>query len=574
MNIYQVRDEIKHGKTIYDIPLKVVYYARVSTLSDGQQTSIENQQDYYHQFITNNKNWTLVNEYIDHGISGMHVETREEFQRMMTDAKNGKFDLIITKEIARFARNTLDSIKYTRELLQQGVAVWFQTDSINTIDEDSELRLAIMSSLAQDELRKLSNRVKFGQAQAIKKGHVLGTNNMYGYVKKDCKLQIVEEEAKMIRKIFELYASGEWTTPKIEKYLYDNGYRNSKGGQINRRVIGNIIQNPKYKGYFAGGKVKIVDMFSKKQAFIPEDKWTMFKAETGEVVPAIVDEVLWERANKIFRERGNTIKSRLSSYNSQNLYTGKIICGLDGQHYWKNSRKYPNGKITYTWVCRNKRQMYGGQCNSFPIKETELNRMFAMLLNDYVGNIDKIKEQYIAAFKKISQSNQYEESKEKLLKNINDISAKKDKLLDMMLDGLINKTDFQVKNQSLQSQYEKLQEELNVLHKRCLPEHEFSVKLNHILNILKEYDGIRPEEITRPVVEKLIDKIVITPTDKQHATIEFCLKDGKIVNGYVMGKSENMVLNMFTEHILYTDRDRGLYKRIKYPVQLNYHFCI
>lgn len=253
MDIYQVRDEIKHGKTIYDIPLKVVYYARVSTLSDGQQTSIENQQDYYHQFITNNKNWTLVNEYIDHGISGMHVETREEFQRMMTDAKNGRFDLIITKEIARFARNTLDSIKYTRELLQQGVAVWFQTDSINTIDEDSELRLAIMSSLAQDELRKLSNRVKFGQAQAIKKGHVLGTNNMYGYVKKDCKLQIVEEEAKMIRKIFELYASGEWTTPKIEKYLYDNGYRNSKGGKINRRVIGNIIQNPKYKGYFAGG---------------------------------------------------------------------------------------------------------------------------------------------------------------------------------------------------------------------------------------------------------------------------------------------------------------------------------
>lgn len=568
MNIYRVREELKNGKTIYDIPLKVVYYARVSTLKDEQASSISNQQDYYKNFILNNPNWTLTYEYIDHGISGMHVEKREEFQRMIQDAKNGDFDLVITKEIARFARNTLDSIQYTRELLRHGVAVWFQSDSINTIDDDSELRLAIMSSLAQDELRKLSNRVKFGHAQSIKKGRILGTDNLYGYHKKDCKLEIVEEEAEMVRMIFKLYASGEWTTPKIEKHLYELGYRNSKGGKINRRVIGNIITNPKYKGYFAGGKVKVIDMFTKQQEFLPEEDWIMFK-DDGETVPAIVDEVLWETANRLFKERGQILKDRKTSYKGDNLYTGKIVCGLDGKHYWL-TRKNLRGKNDATWTCSHRKMEGKDACRSFPVKEYEISKMFASLLNEYSMNMSEVKSKYIEIYKKIVQQPSDNDTLiKKLTQQLNEISEKKDRLLDMSLDGLISKDEFRMKNSVLTEKYNSLEVQLSKIEK-TVDINEFSAQLDKILNAIKKYEGIQAEDVDKRLVEKLVEKIVITPTSEQSATVDFHLKNGELMHGVVCSRSVNMMLKTFTEQLMYTDRNTGFYKRIKHPLVYTY----
>ena len=144
MDIYATREELKsRQKNIFDLKLNVAYYARVSTDKEEQKTSIEHQWTFFEQLISDVKNWTLVDGYIDEGISGITVTHREEFQRMLQDAKAGKIDLIITKEITRFARNVLDSIRYTRELLDCGTAVWFRNDNINTLDEDSELRLSI-----------------------------------------------------------------------------------------------------------------------------------------------------------------------------------------------------------------------------------------------------------------------------------------------------------------------------------------------------------------------------------------------------------------------------------------------
>ena len=167
MDIHSVREQLRM-RSIYDIPLRVTYYARVSSESDEQLNSLGNQITYYEELIKRNKAWTFVPGYIDEGLSGISTRKREDFNRMIADAKEDTFDLIITKEISRFARNTLDSIRYTRELLGNGVGVFFQNDNINTFDDDSELRLAIMSSIAQDELRKLSSRIKFGHQQAIK----------------------------------------------------------------------------------------------------------------------------------------------------------------------------------------------------------------------------------------------------------------------------------------------------------------------------------------------------------------------------------------------------------------------
>ena len=216
MDIHSTR-QLLRMKTIYEIPLRVTFYARVSSESDEQLNSLGNQVQYYSELIRKNINWTYVDGYVDEGLSAATTKKRENFHRMVEDGKAGLFDLVITKEITRFARNTLDSIKYTRELLSSGVAVFFQNDNINTLDEDSELRLTIMSGIAQDELRKLSSRVKFGHQQAIKNSVVLGNSRIFGYVKDDGKLVIDEEEAPMVRELFELYATGQYSMKQIEQ---------------------------------------------------------------------------------------------------------------------------------------------------------------------------------------------------------------------------------------------------------------------------------------------------------------------------------------------------------------------
>ena len=214
--------------------------------------------------IQSKPNWKFVPGYVDEGISGGSTKKRDNFNRMIRDAKAGMFDFIITKEISRFSRSTLDSIKYTQELLDYNVGVFFQNDNINTFDEDAELRLSIMSSIAQDELRKLSSRVRFGHQQAIKNNVVLGNSRIFGYTKADGKLVIDETEAPMVRELFELYATGKYTMKQLETLFWEKGYRNLNGNKIAHSTMSGMISNPKYKGHYVGNKVKVVDMFTKK----------------------------------------------------------------------------------------------------------------------------------------------------------------------------------------------------------------------------------------------------------------------------------------------------------------------
>ena len=289
MDIHTTRQQLK-TKSIYDLPMRVTFYARVSSEKDEQLNSLDNQITYYQDLIRKNPAWEYVEGYIDEGLSAATTKKRENFHRMVDDGKAGVFDFIITKEISRFARNTLDSISFTRDLLNAGVGVFFQNDNINTLDEDSELRLTIMSGIAQDELRKLSSRVKFGHAQAIKKNVVLGNSRMFGYVKDGGRLVIDEDEAPMVRELFELYATGEYSMKQIETLFWEKGYRNHNGKKVAHTTMSGMISNPKYKGYYVGNKVKVIDLFTKKQKFLPPEEWVMFKDETGEIVPAIVDE--------------------------------------------------------------------------------------------------------------------------------------------------------------------------------------------------------------------------------------------------------------------------------------------
>lgn len=523
MNIYYARERLRTG-SIFDLKLKVAYYARVSTEKVEQQVSIKHQQEYYEEFIRSNQNWTFSGAYIDDGISGIHAEKREEFQNMIRDAKLGRVDMIITKEISRFARNTLDSIQYTRELLSYGVCVWFQNDGINTIDEDSEFRLTIMAGVAQDELRKLSSRIKFGHARSIQNGVVLG-NRIYGYHKKDGKLTIVPEEAEMIRIIFRDYASGTMSTPKLEKKLWDMGYRNFKGGKINRDVIRNIIKNPKYKGYFCGGKVKIVDMFTKKQEFLPESKWVIFK-DDGSRVPQIIDEETWEKANDYMKKRSEAIKSHRTSFKNGNLFTGKIFCANDGAPYWMKQH-YVRGKEDVRWVCSYKIKNGADSCSSHGIRESDLKKVVASLINESSCNIDEVIKEYLNILKKvINNKPDTGIEKERLQNQIDAIKKKKEKILEYNLNGNIPDEEFISRNKDYTKQIIDLEMEISKLVPEDVELQMVEKQLSKITEELKSFKEVKEEDINRQIIDKLFDKIVVSLSADKQTVCKFYLSTG------------------------------------------------
>ena len=555
MNIYHVRQQLK-TKSIYDMNLRFVYYARVSSDKEEQKNSISNQRDYYEQFIQQNKSWKFCGGYVDDGISGMHVEKREEFQRMLSDAKAGKFDFIITKEISRFARNTLDSIQYTRELLLYGVCVWFQNDNINTIDDDSEFRLTIMAGVAQDEIRKLSSRVRFGHAQAIKNGVVLGNSMFYGYDKKDGKLTVNEYEAEMIRIIFEKYATGTWSTPKIEKLLYEKGYRNHKGRKIDRGVIKNIIRNPKYKGYYAGGKVKIVDMFTKKQEFLPESEWNMYK-DNGEHVPAIVSEELWNKANAVYKKRGDEIKNRRSSFKTDNMFTGILICANDNEPYWLKYHSH-RGNQDGKWVCRHKIRNGAASCNSFAISESELLTIISHVINNSEINISSCILKYLEMFKRISDSfSETNESEEELVDKRELLKNKIDKLLDYNLNGVISDEEFIKKNSKLKTELMEIEQKLSSLSHTDPDCSGIEFRIKQIQKELEKYKGVSPDDIDGIVIQELIEKIVVHPIGERKARLNIVLKTGDSTEEFY-GCSGNIFFNMIPE--LHTSEKPSIFK--------------
>lgn len=540
MNIYYVREKLRNC-SIYDIELNVAYYARVSTEKVEQQASIKHQEEHFEELIHSNNRWKFAGSYIDDGISGMHADKREEFQRMLRDAKLGKIDMIITKEISRFARNTLDSIQYTRELLSYGVCVWFQNDGINTIDDDSEFRLTIMAGVAQDEIRKLSSRVKFGHAQSIKNGVVLG-HRMYGYSNNQGKLELIPEEADMVRMIFQDYASG-ISTPRIEKKLWDMGYRSFKGGKINRDVIKNIIRNPKYKGYYCGGKVKVVDMFTKKQEFLPQSEWIMFK-DDGSRVPQIIDETTWEKANAYLRERGEAIKSRRTSFKNENIFTGKLFCANDGAPYWMKQH-YIRGKEDVRWVCSYKIKNGAASCDSFGLAESELKEVIADLINESSENIDNILKEYFEILQSTIKNIPDNKSEiSRLEKQIETLKQKREKILEYNLDGKISDDEFISRNKEYVKQIKQTESHIRELQNIKSPE-PVEIQLSAIKEQLEKFKGVTPKDINRQIVNELFEKITVEPLAATCATLTFQLRSGSLEKwGFPLRCSDDMIFTI------------------------------
>ena len=471
MNLYQIRNILAQGKKLIDLPLRVTFYARVSTDHEEQLNSLENQVMYFENYIKSQDNWTFVPGYVDEGISGTSVKKRDNFLKMIKDAKEGYFNLILTKEISRFSRNTVDSIKYTGELLRENVGVFFLNDNINTFDSDSELRLTIMSSIAQDEIRKLSERIRFGYKRSIEKGVVPGNDNFYGYKKNKGKLEIVNDEAELIRLIFNEYSKGKMGTSKLGHYLYDEYNIVSKTNKpLAGTVISRIIRNPKYKGYFCAHKETTVDYHSKKRIRFKPEEWIVYKDNVS--CPPIVSEELWNKCNEILTKNSYRHKTHTRT-DLRYALSGKIKCYHDGATFIKGSYKNKKtGVESKYWGCSNYRK-YGrvkaNGCNTPIIHYEELVDIFKKLANTFLDKENDIIKEMYNLIKDTKVKTDYKREINNLYKKIDDLKTAKSELINMRA-----RKEIQIEEYNFQR--EKYNLDLSILEK----------KLQEYLSITKE----------------------------------------------------------------------------------------
>lgn len=527
MDLYIVRNNIMKGVPLQELNLRVCFYARVSTDKDEQLHSLQSQISFFNDYISKVPNWCFIGSYIDEGISGTQVKKRDEFLRMTRDAKKHKFDLILTKEISRFSRSTLDSIKYTQELLSNGVGVYFLNDNINTILPDSELRLTIMSSIAQDEVRKLSERVSFGMKRSIDNGVVLGCSNIYGYVKDKGKLVIDDEQAKMIKIIFDRYANTTDGLSKVSRYLFSLGYKSRNGKRIDTTILTRIIENPKYKGYYCGHKSKVLDYRTKQKKRLNESDWIIYK--DYENVPPIVSEELWERANVKLKERQDSFTNRTINkavFQNRYTYSGKIYCGCHNLTYHRSSAgKRKNNPV---WECQVYRKESLKGCSNPRVFELELDEVFKDMFNKLFKRRNNIFDEILNECKNYLETNNNDIEIKNIESKISVLNNKKDKLLELVMEEYLSKEDYKKQVDLINEDLVIYQSKMNELKNNKKDKNYIENKINEIKILLEKC--LEDNECYSDVFNELIDRIIVHKQNDKQIKLDIFIKTGESIN--------------------------------------------
>ena len=372
-------------------------YCRVSTDQDEQLSSYENQVRYYKEFIRQNPLYELVDIYADEGISGTNTKKRTEFNRLIADCRKGKVDRIIVKSISRFSRNTLDCLKYVRELKELGIGVIFEKENIDSLDAKGEVLLTILSSLAQDESRSISENATWGIRKKFERGEIrVNTTKFVGYDKgENGNLVINEEQAKIVRRIFRDFLQGE-TPESIARSLKEEGVPGWNGkANWYPTTVQRMLQNEKYMGDALLQKTYTVDFLTKKRS---ENQGQVNQYYIEGNHEAIIDKEEWELV-QLEVERRNQFKqdNYINFYIiqcEQNRFTYKVFykeCGgLFGRKNWTTSR----GKRP-VWQCNNRYKVKGIQgCTNRHTDEKTLQQAFLRAVEILRENEEKLQEKW------------------------------------------------------------------------------------------------------------------------------------------------------------------------------------
>ena len=498
---------------------RVVAYCRVSTEKEDQVNSLENQQRYFRQYIACNPDWELLEIFADEGISGTNTKKRKEFNRMITCAKKGDFDLIITKEISRFARNTLDSIYYTRDLKKQGIGVIFLNDNINTLDDDAELRLTIMSSIAQEESRKTSERVKWGQKRQMEQGVVFG-RSMLGYDVKDGKMHINEEGANVVRLIFHKFVNEGKGTHTIARELQEEGIRPIKAEKWQNTVILRMIRNEKYCGDLVQKKTYTPDFLSHEKKYNQgQEEFVIIKNHHE----AIISREMFEEANRILDARSFSQEGK-AKYSNRYLFSGKIKCGCCGSSYVARCKIRKDGSYYKTWRC-NKAAKYGRVhfdkignplgCSSLSIRNEDIIHIMYLVTRSLNYNKKKITENLLSVIKSVTVMDTSERDIKNLKAQIQTMEKKYKNLMNLYLSNIISKEEFITAREKCNIKIIELKSVIDNIEKPKRIEKYQQEFIQKIIDAMNEMvSGVEHED---EFYKQILDKIVVI--DKNHIDV-------------------------------------------------------
>lgn len=520
---YQFMIDINNNKEAKDMKLRVVDYARVSTDSIAQRNSFLNQKSTYQKIIEDNPNWEYVGSYSDEAVTGTKAYLRGGFQQMITDATVDVFDMIIVKDVPRFARNMKECLVYVDKLKSLGVMVYFVKENINTFNKSQEMLLGVMAMGAQMEAESARSRTKIVFQQGIKAGKIYGNSKILGYQKDHCKLVINEAEAEIVRLIFHLYVHERMGLRRIAKELALRGNHRSDGTDIPTRTISCVLENPKYKGFYCGGKTEKIDVGERYvRTPLSEDKWVMYRDSS---IPAIVSEELWDAAAAIRAARKREHATDVKNPCNQGIYrySGKIVSDIaDGISYTRTLYRY-NGIEREAWQCRNHKDMTNTSNVGPTLYSDELDTILQSIVTSMLGGYDAVIDDLLARYTAALEQTNNAETRAKLEAARDKAKQKCSRLLDLYVDGTITKEVYSSRAKAYDTDLQKIESQIDELQKF----HDKREQLRGQLADLKAHIAQMAKETvpSKETIETIVDRIhVCKESTKKEIHIDVRLK--------------------------------------------------
>lgn len=506
----------QRGAPIRANRIRVAAYCRVSTDGDEQLGSFESQKLYYEEKIGNNPDWVNAGIFADEAVTGTKVDKRSGFQEMITKCQRGEIDLILTKSISRFARNTVDTLNHVRMLRDKNIAVFFEKENINTLDMNGELLLTIMSSLSQQEVESLSQNVKMGLKMKMKRGEMVGFNGCYGYdYDKETKtICINEEEAEVVRMIYDMYLQGYGTTT-IAKRLMELGIKN-KRGEVSWHTHGimGMIKNEKYKGDLLLGKTFTLDPISKRRLSNFGEEEQYYIRDHHE---PIVSREIWDKAEQIRNKRAKhkviATTGNRERFTRQYAFSSMCECGYCGHKLSRRTRQQTTKTVKSVWQCMNATKNGIKNCpNCKAIDESVLEGAFVEAFGLLAGNFDDVLDIVMNAVEDSLTNEDDAKRKAQLEKDISVVESKKSRMTDMLIDGTISKEVYDEKLNEFMRKLHTLNDKKKLLEESISHQKDIGRRMAE-LRLTLEQEKIL-DEFDRVVFESIIDRVIVGGYDE------------------------------------------------------------
>ena len=482
--------------------MNIAAYCRVSTDKEDQLNSLETQKEFFLEY-TKRTGDNLIKLYADEGISGTKIKNRKEFQRMLADAEKGLFDMVVVKDISRFARNTVDLLQSVRKLKSLGIETQFLTANMTSMG-NSEFVLTIFGALAQEESANTSKRIKFGKKMNAEKGRV--PNIVYGYDKTIgdyFNLSINEEEAKVIRQMYKWYTEEGFGGAKIANMLNERGVKTKRGNNWSQNSVCRILTNEIYTGKIINGKEEVSDFLTGQRKEKDESEWLV----TIRPELRIIDDETFDRAQEILKGRHDSFKMTHERQSNKHLFSTLIKCKDCGWSFRRTVRQYKNTYIR--WVCSGHNGRGADSCpNAITVDEEELIQVLQEYFQDVLSKKKKVIDYVIKEFQRVYKAkDENVEYEKELTTELNRLRKAREKYMDMYTDDLISREELNEKIGGMRKEIDRLENELKMVSYNLTKGEQLEAILNSTFKEMEDITDVH--EMTNTQLKRLINKIEV-----------------------------------------------------------------